>query len=226
MPPDSSAPARRVVTRSPAKTVRRLNMPGLFGAAIECESSLERDFVLRAALCPSVRTIRHQPFRLQLGPKKTYVPDFLITTASGRSLVVEVKLSTHVEKFRERFDQAMEELARRDVDFMVITELSIHAGRAHQRAARVLRYRKASIDEAIAGRITTVLEQHPAGISFDALCTSCFAQITDVLTLAAAKRVRLSKTIDLDPPALVYPIQNSGADDEIRLESWFDVALW
>lgn len=226
MPPDSSAPARRVVTRSPVKTVRRLNLPGLFGAPIECESSLERDFVLRAALCPSVRTIRHQPFRLQLAPKRTYVPDFLVVTGSGRGVVIEVKLSTHVEKFRERFDQAREELAQRDVDFVVVTELSIHAGRAHERAARVLRYRKASIDEAIAGRITTVLEQHPAGISFDALCTSCFAQITDVLTLAAARRVRLSRSIDLDPSALVYPILNSGADDEICLESWFDVALW
>lgn len=226
MPPDSSAPARRVVTRSPVKTVRRLNLPGIFSAPIECESSLERDFVFRAALCPSVREIRHQPFRLQLAPKKRYVPDFLITTTSGRSLVVEVKLSTRVEGLRERLDLAKEELARHGLDFVVITELFINAGGAHERAARVLRYRKAGIDDAIAERITAVLEQHPAGITFDALCTSCCAQITDVLTLAAARRLRLSRSIDLDSSALVYPILSSGVDDEIRLTSWFDVPLW
>lgn len=55
-------PARKVVTRAPHKTVRVLNLNGIFDRPVECESSLERDFVYRAALCPGVARLQHQPF--------------------------------------------------------------------------------------------------------------------------------------------------------------------
>lgn len=50
--PQSPKPARAVVTRAPGRTVHLVNLPSIFGQSIECESSLERDFVLRAAGWP------------------------------------------------------------------------------------------------------------------------------------------------------------------------------
>ena len=72
----SPTPARKVVTRSPARTVRLLHLPGLFKAPVECESSLERDFVYRASLCPGVADIRHQPFQLTLASRAPLHPRF------------------------------------------------------------------------------------------------------------------------------------------------------
>lgn len=131
----SPAPARKVVTRAPGRTVRRINLPGIFDAPIECESSLERDFVLRAALCPSVAQLRHQPFHLALESGRRYTPDFLATSFSGTRWVVEVKQATRVSAYRSVFDEASAVLRERGFDFLVLTEEQIRSDRLHEQAA-------------------------------------------------------------------------------------------
>lgn len=98
--------ARKVVTRAPARTVRVLNLGGILHGPVECESSLERDFVYRAALCPSVVLIKHQPFRVNWAAGKHYTPDFLVRHRDGQVTVVEVKLAERAAAYRELFDRA------------------------------------------------------------------------------------------------------------------------
>lgn len=224
MEPDSPAPVRKVVSRSPVRTVRRLNLPGIFDRPVECESSLERDFVLRAALCADVAQLQHQPFRLELPLGRRYTPDFLVTYRSGSRVVVEVKPDERTERFAKAFDEARSLLAERGIDFLVLTEVHIRHGRAHERAAMVLRYRKMAVDPAVRERIVTHLNRHPEGLSLLALQEQCSAARPDVLSLAAARAIRVSSAIELDDDGRFFPNIPMEADHEVRLESWFDSA--
>src|SRR5256885_13315536 len=73
---------RKVVHRSPAHTVRLLNLPHLQDEAIEADSSVERDFVHCAALFTLTRAIKAQPFKLSL-KASSYTPDFAVKFADG-----------------------------------------------------------------------------------------------------------------------------------------------
>ena len=95
-----------MVTRSPTKTVRILNLSGVLDSPVECESTLERDFVYRAVLCPGLLRLRHQPFALKLSTGRTYTPDFLVKHRDGRLTVIEVKPRRKVSKYRDVFDEA------------------------------------------------------------------------------------------------------------------------
>ncbi|MCR5883728.1 Tn7 transposase TnsA N-terminal domain-containing protein [Rhizobacter sp. J219] len=150
-------PARKVVTRSPARTVRILNLNGILDAPVECESTLERDFVYRAVLCSSVSRIRHQPFQLALTSGRKYTPDFLVTYRSGASTVVEVKLASKVAEYQEIFDQASRLLVARGISFVVLTESHIQRENQHRGAALILRYRKENIGRDKLERVTAAL---------------------------------------------------------------------
>ncbi|MDQ0084495.1 hypothetical protein J2W35_004864 [Variovorax boronicumulans] len=224
MEPDSPAPVRKVVSRSPVRTVRRLNLPGIFDRPVECESSLERDFVLRAALCPDVARLQHQPFRLELPSGRRYTPDFLATYRSGARLVIEVKQEARTERFAEIFDQARSLLAARGIDFLVLTEVQIRHERVHERAAMVLRYRKMTVGPAVRERILARLAEHPEGLTLLVLQEQCNVARTDVLSLAAARAIRVSNVIALDDESRFFPDIPMETNHEVRLENWFDPA--
>jgi hypothetical protein len=218
---DSPAPARKVVSRSPVRTVRRLNLPGIFDRPIECESSLERDFVLRAALCPSVCQLQHQPFRLELSSGRRYTPDFLVSYQSGARVVVEVKLNDRMDRYADVFADARSLLAARDIGFLVLTEVQIRSRRVHERAAMLLRYRKMHVDPSVRERVLTQLASHPGGLTLVTLQKRCDAARTDVLSLAAARAIRADSALSLDDDSRFFPNISMEADHEIRLENWF-----
>lgn len=98
--------ARKVVTRSPKRTVGLINCRWFQNQPIEHESRLEKHFVYRALLCPGLSKIQHQPFRLQLEKSgKYYTPDFLLFFTDGSHIVVEVKRSEKVKHAIERFSE-------------------------------------------------------------------------------------------------------------------------
>ena len=97
--------SRKVVHRSPAHSVRSLNVPHLQPEPIEADSSVERDFVHCAALFPAVSSISSQPFKLTL-PIGKYTPDYLVTFTDGSRAVVEVKPEEFIADFQQKFDQA------------------------------------------------------------------------------------------------------------------------
>ncbi len=218
---NTSAPARKVVSRSPIRSVRRLNLPGIFPQPIECESSLERDFVLRVALCPGVTQLQHQPFRLELPGGKRYTPDFLVTFRSGDRVVVEVKHSERMQRYAQVFAQARQLLSRTGIGFLVLTEAEIRYRAAHERAALVLRYRKLAVSPSAKERVLTCLRAHPHGLELAQLQRRCSVHRTDVLGLAAAKAVRVSRAIDLDDDSRFFLNSSTEAEHEVHLEDWF-----
>ncbi|WP_426390343.1 TnsA endonuclease N-terminal domain-containing protein [Variovorax sp. R-27] len=223
---DSPAPARRVVSRSPIRTVRRLNLPGIFEEPVECESSLERDFVLRAALSPSVVRLRHQPFQLKQPSGRRYTPDFLVTHADGTRVVVEIKPRERVERYRGVFDFARAELKAHQVDFLVLDETSIRRAKTHERAALVLRYRKSGIDPAARLRLLACVGECPRGLAIGSLAKRSAASRVDVLHLIATRAVRVSRSVAIDDSSLVFPLNPLEASHEFRTDRWFDAALW
>lgn len=222
----SDPPARKVVTRSPIRTVRVINLPGIFASPVECESSLERDFVYRAALCPGVIQLRHQPFQLRVRGGRRYTPDFLVSHADGSQTVIEIKLTRKIDHYRETFDEAAKQLRERSFRFVVVGENKIRAKKSHERAALLLRYRKGSIDPALQQRVLETTGTHTKGISITALEQVCQASRPDIFHLIAARRLSCSRLLPLDGGALVFAFPTQEINDEHFIESWLGVAQW
>lgn len=222
----SDLPARKVVSRSPVRTVRVLNLPGIFPSPVECESSLERDFVFRAALCPGVAHLRHQPFQLKLRSGKRYTPDFLVRHLDGSHTVIEVKLGQKIERYRATFDDAAEQLRERSFRFAVVDESGIRERKAHERAARVLRYRKAAVEPALRQRVLSSIAPCQEGVSIDALKERAGASREDLFHLIAARHLRSSRLLPLDGSALLFPFQSPEICHEHRIENWIGAAEW
>src|SRR2546427_6886864 len=132
---------RKVVHRSPAHTVRLLNLPHLQDEAIEADSSVERDFVHCAALFTLTRAIKAQPFKLSL-KASSYTPDFAVKFADGSCAVVEVKPEKFVDSYQELFAHARRQLAERGMLFFVVRDTRLRHGGLMERALIIRRYAK------------------------------------------------------------------------------------
>lgn len=218
---------RRVVTRSPGRTVRILNLRGLLSAPLECESSLERDFAIRAALHPAVVNITAQPFRLRLG-EKTYTPDFLVELEPGKRMVVEVKTRRKIPQYQPLFDAASEDLQRHDMHLLVADEHAIRAGGTHRRAAHILRFLKAAFAFADCERALVVAAAHPAGLSIEQLIQEARVGKPLVLYLIAHRRLHIDADLpnhDAAHVRCVTPIQEN-RQHEHHFAQWFGLTPW
>ena len=217
---------RRVVTRSPGRTVRILNLRGLLSAPLECESSLERDFAIRAALHPAVVNITAQPFRLRLG-EKTYTPDFLVELKPGKRMVVEVKTRRKIPQYQPLFDAASVDLHRHGMHLLVADERAIRAGGAHRRAARILRFLKAAFAFADCERALAVAATYATGLSIGQLMREARVGKPLVLHLIATRRLHTGADLAIHDAAhvrCVTPIQES--THEHHFAQWFGLAPW
>ena len=217
---------RKVVTRSPARTVRIINLRGVLPAPIEAESSLERDFILRAALNPFVTAIVHQPFRLRLERERTYTPDFLVTLTTGERVVVEVKPLSKVEKYKPLLDDAAAHLRARGHEFMVADDTAIRRERAHARAALILRYAKTAFGQADCDRAVRAVSQKPHGIPIGTLRKQARVARETVFHLIALRQLSTGRRLMLDDAAIVFVPAQQEIHDADKFASWFDAALW
>jgi hypothetical protein len=220
---DDLPPARKVVTRAPSRTVRVLNLAGILDAPIECESSLERDFVYRAVLCPSITQIRHQPFQLTLSSGRKYTPDFLVRHRRGPPTVVEVKPASKSSGYRAAFDEASHRLAERGVRFVLANDRAIRHNGAHERAALILRYRKALPEAVVVARVLSAASG-PDGIAIGRLLDATSAPREAVLHLLAKRALVTSSSLSLTAKAKVHQLGDN--DHEVRIEDWFGLAPW
>jgi len=220
-------PARKVVTRSPAKTVRVLNLAGIFDAPIECESKPERDFVYRAALCPSVCGLRHQPVKLTLKSGRMYTPDFLATHTCGHRTIVEVKLGAKVAANKPLFDEAAAQLHTRDIDFLVLTEKAIRRRNLHDRAALILRYRKSVPDECASIRVIAALRNAGVdGAIAKELLNTCNVSMESLFSMLTKRAIACSRDLFAAADSRLFLPQFIGEKNAVHIEGWFDAPLW
>jgi hypothetical protein len=224
---ENRPPARKVVTRAPWRTVRLINLPGLFPEPIECESSLERDFVYRVALCPSVIDVRHQPLRIALPKGRFYTPDFSAHHADGSTTIVEVKPLSKVRRNAALFDYATRTLREQGHRFLVLTEREIRLDRAHERANFILRHRKSSIDARERQRVFDLFAAMPsASLSVAAVCEQAQVEISCVLHLIASRELFASRTQDFSAGAPLVRRFHEDLHHAIRIHQWFGRQEW
>lgn len=216
---------RKVVTRSPARTVYTLNLPGLLPHPVEAESSLEMDAVHRLALFPLTRSIAHQPFEIKLGDS-SYTPDFLTCTANRR-VVVEVKLSRQVPKYREIFEKAAAHLQERDFDFIVVTEKSLRSGGLHHRALELTRHAKATWPKDMVKRVLDLLTTSTDGLQIQELSNKSGAPKELIYHLISTRRITTGPELLLDEGAQAFTVERYlETSDEHHLSSWAHAASW
>jgi len=217
---------RKVVKRSPARTVRLLNLPDLQGTAIECESSYERDFAKIASVFYATRSIEHQPFKISLA-KGSYTPDFLVRFQDGSATVVEVKPSAHIEQHAEKLNEVLGKLIQAGLPFLVVDELTIEPDGLAKQARLIRRYAKAAFPADECARVLEVVRRQP-GITLGDLAQLHGFPRPVALHLISHRqlhcRTRLSAadTVELVD---VFPTQQESSH-AIQFGNWLGVAPW
>jgi len=219
-------PAREVVSRSPTKTVRILNLNGILDSPVECESTLERDFVYRAVLCPGLLRLRHQPFTLKLSTGCTYTPDFLVKHRDGRVTVIEVKPRRKVPKYRDVFDEATARLRADGIAFVVLVEEAIRAAKREKGAALILRYRKTRPDIEGQDRVVGELRRRNGSMAIEKLAQRANVSREVILNLLATRILITSRDLATSNEARVRLFNDSEINHAFRIESWFGVSAW
>ncbi len=216
---------RKVVSRAPMRTVRLINLKGLLPHPVEAESSLEADYIRRAAFAPFTQSILAQPFTLPVSPKG-YTPDFFQVCKGFDSLVVEIKLEKKVTKYSDLFDRAAEFLRSKGYIFYVLTERTLRKQKIHERALMLRRYAKASFPLDERTRVSSVLSEYPHGIAMGSLLRK--AQVTRelVIHLIAWKILTTGPKLHLDESTLVFLAASYASSNAFTFDRWFDVFPW
>ncbi|NWF46333.1 hypothetical protein F3K02_13890 [Hydrogenophaga sp. D2P1] len=213
---------RKVVQRSPAHTVRRLHLPHLPEAAVEADSSVERDFVLIASLYVGIKSIQHQPFILTLG-SGSYTPDFLLQFQDQTKAVVEVKPTSEVPKYEVLFAQAKEKLAQHGMLFIVARDTVLRKDSMAERAMKIRRYAKTLCHFQEQERALELVQQHPTGVSIRKLMQARVTKPT-LYYLIAHRRLQADEQLNIEDDAIVslpkpFPLEASHA---VCFARWLD----
>lgn len=216
---------RKVVDRSPARTVRLINLPHLQASHIEAESSLERDFVHMAALFPLTKKITHQPFKMALEEGRHYTPDFLVDFHDGSHLIIEVKPESKQHRFLHLFDQVRKNLARRNVRFIVANDRMLRNGDREERALRIRRYGKSACPPGEAQRALELLSKAPEGIQIGDL-TAEGITLTTTLHLIARQRICTGSSLHFEDSDTVISSDflNKEREHAIHFDCWSDAS--
>lgn len=219
--------ARQVVTRSPKRNVGFINCPWFQDRPIEHESRLEKHFVLRAMLYPSVQRIQHQPFTLDLAEHgHRYSPDFLLSFDTGESLVVEVKRSERIKQLIDRFDEVSHLCAQKGLSFCVVHEKQIEPDRIAQRSALVRRYAMQRCAPELVAKTQAYLGRYPDGQTIGELKKAIPITQEEVLALVARRQVFINKEVRIHDDGRVFAVKKEISNAAIQFGSWFGCAPW
>lgn len=218
--------SRKVVNRSPARTVRIINLRELLPHPVEAESKLEADYVLRAAFAPTTRDIIHQPFVLPVSPRG-YTPDFLqVFETPEPRIVVEVKTEKNVASHAELFDRAAEFLAPKGYIFYVLTERHLRRKKIDERALLLRRYAKARFPVAECTKVSTTLAEYPCGLPIGSLTRIAQVSREAVIHMVACKILTSGPNLHVDDSAVVTLQHISQGNNADAFERWFDAEPW
>lgn len=217
---------RKIVTRSPSRTVRIINLNGILDGPVEAESSLEADYVLQSAFGPVKKKIIHQPFKLPVSPKG-YTPDFLEEIEGvNMKAVVEVKLEKKVAKYADLFDRAAEYLLPRNYRFFVLTEKHLRKDGIEERVRLLRRYAKAVFPSDSKQRVLDTLSAYPRGLAIGSLMRKAKVSRELVIHLIARKQLFSGPGLQLSESAVVIFPRLATMDAAVTLETWFGVTPW
>ena len=217
---------RKIVTRAPSRTVRIINLKGLLPHPVEAESSLEADYVRRAALQPSTNDVIHQPFILPVSPRG-YTPDFFqIEESNTPKVIVEIKPEKKVAKYGALFDRAAEYLKPKGYAFYVVTERSLRKSKINERVLLIRRYVKASFPLIERIRVSSLLAEYPNGLPIGTLVRKARVSRELVIHLVARKILTTGAKLHVDHSALVTLRQLSKNNDATAFAGWFGVTPW
>lgn len=218
---------RIVVTRSPQRKVGYINCRWFQHKRIEHESQLEKRFVQCALLCPRLAHIKSQPFKIQIGRKSTYTPDFLLTFDDGTKLVVEVKIQSKLARYSEKFRIAQNILKAGDHDFFVLTESDIDRFRQSVIAAEILRYGKSEFDVALLRTVMDVMaNQAEKNIVIKELAQLCDCSNEVIFHLIAKRQLTLHADDYLNADARVYIARHHEGTGKHVFTQHFEVQPW
>lgn len=214
------AATRKVVTRSPGRTVRMVNLPHLQSEPIQTESDPERNFVHIAALFHRTRSIRHQPFKLELSTGN-YTPDFLLTFLDESQYVVEVKAEFFVDQQLRVLAEAESFLKTHKLPYLLATDARIYEDGLADRALRIRRYGKGRVDVFKRARVINQLEEHTKLALAELLAVG--ADLVTISYMVARREVEISADLRLEPDSELRLAHQhiSGEADAIRFGKWF-----
>ena len=219
---------RQVITRSPHRTVGTINSPYFQDKSIVYESQLERAFVQLCLLCPGIKRIVAQPFKVNLDPtkKRHYTPDYLVELEDGSFVVIEVKILERIAKLERRFNQINEILSSRHFSFITADETQLYFDEKEKHVKEILRYVNWQVDPQVQNEIFKKLQGiDGAAISFTDLQKLSQCSTQDLLHLIAIRKIFVTAVTSIPELFISKPI--SGVTHGLNyFSTWFNFALW
>jgi TnsA endonuclease N terminal len=222
-------PARQVVTRSPHRSVGLVNAGWLQQESIEWESPHEQRFIHCVLLLPNLVALKHQPFKIEYrdaaGRLHKYTPDFLVELKDGVRVVVEVKPTRFVDKYRTEFDAAASQLRDAGGQFYVLTEKQVQKDRA-KRARLWLKFARQGAADADTVPVLRRVAAAPDGIPYGELRDLGFSEGA-ILHLLGRRYLKTNAQFELNPETRLVAIDRGDLGNErIQFDSWFDCSPW
>jgi hypothetical protein len=214
---------RKVVQRSPAHSVRLIHLPHLQTDPIEADSSLERDFVHVAALCPFLHSIKHQPFKVVLGDNK-YTPDFLLTFNDTSRLVVEVKPAKKLANYTDIFARASKKLSDSGVGFLIVDDDNIRRDGRTERALQIRRYAKSAFSQASKAHAMKIASGSADGLLIESFVSDPAISKALIFHLISTHKLECISTFQFDRGARVSipKPQLKEASHAVQFTDWFN----
>ncbi len=219
---------RQVITRSPHRTVGTINSPYFQDKPIVYESQLERAFVQLCLLCPGIKRIVAQPFKVNLDPtkKRHYTPDYLVELEDGSFVVIEVKILERIAKLERRFNQINAILSSRHFSFITADETQLYSDEKEKHVKEILRYVNWQVDPQVKNEIFKKLQEiDGTAISFTDLQKLSQCSTQDLLHLIATRKIFITAVTSIQELFISKPI--SGVTHGLNyFSTWFNFALW
>jgi hypothetical protein len=225
----SKKAARRVVTRSPHRSVGIMACSWVQDRGIEYESQLERRFLQRALVFPHLKEIFHQPFRIdyfELDEPRSYIPDFLLCFKDGSKIVVEVKPAVFINKNRGKLNAAKSLLSPKSVPFLAITDKEIDSGTAARGAALLLRYARGAISDQSRSRCMHLIHAQSNALALGALMAKADVSLGDVLHLIARGHLSIPSSLSIDSTTPVTLTNQEEKNVPLCFCNWFNATPW
>ena len=220
-------PARKVVHRSPHRSVGILACSWIQEHAIEYESQLERRFLQQALILPIIKRVMHQPFRLEYlleGKTHTYVPDFLVHFVDGTKAVIEIKPEKFLKGHRHKLEEAERILAEKDVPFLVITDAEIDDGVKAANASYLLRFARGSASVQAKERCLQALHVSNGALSLEHLILQAEVSEAEILHFVGRATLSLNASEPITNTTIVHVPQEDNKNDYLHFINWFSTA--